>query len=413
MTPTRLAIAALNDGLRLHRLRTFLTVFGLALGSFSLIVLGWLVTSAEDALARRTTTAVAADVIVIAGEAHDPWQRLRAERWVDETDEAALAERPLLMAQPRALGRVTYGRRAAVGRRSIPVALASVGGDFAHLASYTLASGRWPSAEESGQRVCVIGADVAHELYDTTVEENAPLILDGAIRCRVLGVLRPKAATRIQGLEPSAHPDRRVFVPAAVFRHLVSVPGDVEAELYLGTDGTREGRARVEAAVDLALVGLHHGAHNFELNDDATAKNILRLIVLALEALLVAGALVACIVGGVNVMNAQLVTVATRTREYGLQRALGMSRRTLARVVLLESLFLALLGAGLGIGSGTLFAAASSALLRAAVGSWEFRVAPASFALALGTAIVTGLLAGLVPARRAATLQPRECLADA
>ena len=404
-----MAFGALVDGLKRHTLRTLLTLFGLALGSGSIVVLGWLVASAGDALGRFTLEATGAHVLTVHEGAFDPWTRLRKERWLGEADAQALAEHPGLALASATAQRVRYGTHATAQGRSLTVTVASGGSEFAELSSYTMAHGRWALPAEASTRVCVIGSDLMEQLYPQGWPAAAPLVLDGTVSCRVVGALAPRPAQSIEGIDASSHPNRHVFMPTAAFARAFGEAGTMTLHI---DPGPAERSARA-GAVEQLLVGLHHGAHNFQVDEAVSNDQVQRLIVVAIEALLVCGALIATAVGGINVMNAQMVSVAERTREYGLARALGLSRRTLQRVVLVESALLASLGGVLGSATGLLVAVVGRAILVSMTGPWPFVLPAWSIPLALASSLVAGTLAGVFPARRAAWLEPSTCLAEA
>jgi putative ABC transport system permease protein len=121
--------------------------------------------------------------------------------------------------------------------------------------------------------------------------------------------------------------------------------------------------------------------------------------------LLIALAALSLIVGGVVLMNIMLISVAERTNEIGLRRALGATRRDIFVQFLAESLIVSFLGMVLGsvLGWGLNIILASTAGVPAAI-SWE------PFILAVGFALLVGTFFGVQPARRAARLKPVEAL---
>jgi putative ABC transport system permease protein len=106
-------------------------------------------------------------------------------------------------------------------------------------------------------------------------------------------------------------------------------------------------------------------------------------------------------VGGIGIMNIMLVSVTERTREIGVRKALGATRRAIMFQFLIESLFLCVLGGLIGVGVGI-----GGAALMTRLQQWETVVSPASIVMALGFSAGVGLFFGLWPAQRAAKLDP-------
>ena len=117
--------------------------------------------------------------------------------------------------------------------------------------------------------------------------------------------------------------------------------------------------------------------------------------------LLASIAAVSLLVGGIGIMNIMLVSVTERTREIGVRKALGATRRDILLQFLIEALALCLIGGGLGILVGTGAAVALSRLMQ-----WNTLISPVSVAVAFGFSALVGLFFGIWPARRAASLDP-------
>jgi putative ABC transport system permease protein len=131
------------------------------------------------------------------------------------------------------------------------------------------------------------------------------------------------------------------------------------------------------------------------------AEQTSRLFIILL--LSIAG--VSLVVGGIGIMNIMLVSVAERTREIGIRKAVGAKPRDIQLQFLLEAVALSLVGGVLGVGLGI---AASQLIGRAA--GWTIIVTPSSIILAFGFAAAVGIFFGYYPARKAARLEPVEAL---
>jgi putative ABC transport system permease protein len=114
---------------------------------------------------------------------------------------------------------------------------------------------------------------------------------------------------------------------------------------------------------------------------------------------------VSLLVGGIGIMNIMLVSVTERTREIGIRMALGATRFSILLQFLVESVTLCLFGGLLGIGLG-----AGAATLLSRFAGWQTFVSPLSVGLAFAFSVGVGLFFGIMPARRAARLDPIEAL---
>jgi putative ABC transport system permease protein len=119
--------------------------------------------------------------------------------------------------------------------------------------------------------------------------------------------------------------------------------------------------------------------------------------------------LVTLALGAIGIINIMLVAVADRTREIGLRKALGATNRSIMFQFFIEGAFLTLLSGGLGMGGAAALMAALSTLPQPP-GFDTPKLVPTTAALAIGSLAFAGVVAGLYPARKAATLQPVDAL---
>jgi putative ABC transport system permease protein len=255
-------------------------------------------------------------------------------------------------------------------------------------------------------RVAVLGADAAVELFDDAYPVGKSFKVNG-VSYEVVGVLEP------QGQGFGGNPDENIYIPLST----------AQARLY--PERTRWGDKAVstitaqaisedqaDAAVDQISVVLRE-QHELKADDEgdfsvSSQTDLLETvdtITGTLTAFLGAIAGISLLVGGIGIMNIMLVSVTERTREIGIRKAIGALRRDILAQFLLESVLVSLFGGLLGIAAGLFMAEAAGAVL-----GLTTIVDPVTVGLATGFAAAVGLVFGLYPAWRAASLRPIDAL---
>jgi len=250
-------------------------------------------------------------------------------------------------------------------------------------------------------RVCVIGQTVKRELFGSTDPIGQRLYIN-KISFTVKGLLE-KRGTSPMGMDF----DNRIILPiTTAMRRVMNV--DHLGAIRIITEDTSLIPAQ-EKAINTLIHQRHHitppQEDDFRIITALVIAKLARGISGTLSILLIALAALSLFVGGIVLMNILLISVVERTREIGLRRALGATRKDIFMQFLTESLAVTLLGMVLGslLGWSMCFLLPRITDTPVAI-SWE------PFALALGFALVVGTFFGVQPARRAAGLNPVEAL---
>jgi putative ABC transport system permease protein len=284
-----------------------------------------------------------------------------------------------------------------VERKNIRVIGASEG--YAAVQGWSVAQGRGvsPLDERRGLKVAVIGADIADKLFPTQSPLGKVIRL-GPYRFSVVGVFERRGGL-LGGIWDAA-----VLLPYSAYDETLSrTPGKLE-EISIKAPSEKameDAMDRVEGALrsDRNLRPARQNDFYIQTSSGLLSAwdKINNVLLTALPGMVS----IALVVGGIVIMNIMLVSVAQRTREIGLRKAVGASQRDVLLQFLAESSVLSLVGAGLGVGVGIGLARVVHALtpLPASTPLW-------SLGLAVALGILVGLTSGVYPARRAARLDP-------
>ncbi|MBV2262932.1 MAG: ABC transporter permease [Thauera sp.] len=380
-----------------HRLRSFLTLLGIGVGIAAVILL----TSIGEGLHRFVLAEFGqfgTNVINLhpgrQGARGGPPGLPSTARDLTLDDAAALARLPHVRhvtgsvsgnAEVRAQGRV---------RRSTVL---GVGPQMQEVFSMRVRVGQFlpPDEAASARAFVVLGPKLAHELFGSANALGERVDI-GAERFRVVGIMEEKG--QFLGIDL----DDAAYIP--VVRGMALYQRDGLMEIALTYDPEAPA-ARVAEAVTKLMIA-RHGREDFSVltQEDmlATLSNILDLLTAAVGAL---GA-ISLLVGGVGIVTIMSIAVTERTGEIGLLVALGARRRTILALFLGEAVVLAGIGGLLGLLAGAGLAQLLGLLLPAMPVATPWRYALAAEAVA----VVVGLAAGVLPARRAARLDAVEAL---
>jgi putative ABC transport system permease protein len=272
-----------------------------------------------------------------------------------------------------------------------------VGAAMLKVYSIKVKTGQFLPAEdlENARPFIVLGAKLKSELFGSTNPLGARVRV-GTMQFRVIGVLEEKGQFLGVDLDDAA------YIPTARALELFNRDGVMKIDISY-TEGTS---ASVISDSIKTLLTARHGREDFTITTQedmlSTLSKILDILTMAVGAL----GSISLLVGGVGIATIMTITVSERTGEIGLLVALGAPRRTILGLFLGEAVFLSALGGLIGLTLGIGLAQ----LIHFAVPSLPVHT-PISFViLAEVIAIVIGLLAGVLPAQRAARLDPVEAL---
>ncbi|SDA88402.1 macrolide transport system ATP-binding/permease protein [Pseudomonas sp. NFACC15-1] len=372
----------------INRFRTALTLLGIVIGVASVVVM-LAVGEGSKRQVMAQMGAFGSNIIYLNGSAPTP---RAAKGIISEYDLAALADLPEVQRIMPVNGAEASVRFGNLDHTSY------VGGNdtnFPAIFNWPVAEGSYFSdADERGAAaVAVIGHKVRQKLLKDVADPIGRYILIENMPFQVVGVLAEKGAS-----SGDSDADNRIAVPYSAASVRLFGTRHPEYVVIAARDAGKVKEA--EQAVSRTLLRLHDGKPDFELTNNAAMIQAEARTQGTLSLMLGAIAAISLLVGGIGVMNIMLMTVRERTREIGIRMATGARQRDILRQFLTEAVMLSVVGGLAGIGLALLVGGAL--LLGKIAVAFEWLAVFGAF----GCALVTGVVFGFMPARKAARLDP-------
>ncbi|MFQ5599349.1 MAG: ABC transporter permease [Candidatus Krumholzibacteriia bacterium] len=384
---------------RRHGLRSILSLGGIAVGVAAVLVLTAFGEGAREYVVDEFVGLGTNVIAVIPGKvettgALGAFGGTTRDLTIDDAIAAARRCAAVRRAAPVSLGEAPLEFGAA--GRNVPVI--GTTHDYLEIRKFEVAAGRsLPRGDpHRGERVCLIGRTVQENVFGNANPLGATVRV-GQWRFRVVGVLGAKGS--VLGIDMDdvvlvpVRTAMRMFDRTSLFRILVQAGSPTEVETA---------RAELHAV----LLDRHDGEEDFTLMTQGAMLETFNSILGALTSALAAIAAISLLVAGIGIMNVMLVSVAERTEEIGLMKALGARPGQILRLFLTEAVVLAAAGAAVGVGLGAVAMAATTSIFP----ELPARLHAVWLALAIGLALVAGGLFGVLPARRAARVEAARAL---
>jgi putative ABC transport system permease protein len=265
-------------------------------------------------------------------------------------------------------------------------------------------SGRFFNADEleTAKQVAAIGPTVKKALFGEGVDPIGSKIRIKGEVYEVIGVME------VKGSQGPVDRDDAIYLPLTIMSARLVGNNALTGISVNGIYVKAANQVQLEAAqfqVTNLLRMLHNirpdEADDFSVSNQADIIQTFTTVLSLLSIMVVAIAGISLVVGGIGIANIMLVSVVERTREIGIRKALGATQSAILSQFLVEAILISTIGGGIGIGSGVGIAAIASAAFK-----FPLIISGESVAAGFGISVAVGLVAGVVPARSAAKLDP-------
>ena len=403
------------ETLRLNKLRSFLTILGVVVGTMTVIVIAALVSGIEERVAGEIESFGTSSIYIFKfdpGFNFDPSAEERMRKPISGDDALAIEQEcPSVINVAAFMSPVDFlqgpmAERVKIRYRDTEMVNATVQGAFPsyfRMGVVEVTEGRFFTDGENSNRadVCVIGRDVANTMFPNVNALDKELTINGR-NYRVIGVLRQRDSF-LQPADDPGNQNKSVYIPYLTIRKIYP---NVKENFVIA----QAAPGRIDDAVDEIRQVLrkrrkvaYDRPDNFGIQTSEGIIKQFQAITGGIFLLMVAVSSVGLLIGGIGVMNIMLVSVTERTKEIGVRKAIGARRRDIIIQFLVEAATLTGMGGVLGILLGWLTAQLVRLFLPTFVPLW----APV---VGFGVSVGLGIAFGLWPAWKAARLDPIEAL---
>ena len=404
-----------------NKLRTVLTMLGIVIGVGAVIALMAAGQGAKQGVTKEVS-GLGSNLIFIKSQSQTTSSSSSSRRTSNPfsltTDDAtALKDNALLPYVETVVAQYSLDLETQLtgnGRSTTATAMTATQPDFPSVRSYKVATGSFITDDDMTRKSSnvVLGAKVAEDLFDTpanAIGQEVRLSFGPfSLNLTVIGVMEAR------GAGGSGTDDTTIIVPLTTFQAKVpfgrSPTGKSNIQEIVVKVSSANKVDQTKAAITQVMLEQHDQSEDFTVQTQedltATARSVSRTLTILLGA--IAG--ISLIVGGIGTMNIMLVSVAERTREIGIRKAVGAKRQDILIQFIVEALLVTLVGGAIGVIIGVLAARLANGQSFGTGSAVTTLVTPISIIVAFSVSAAIGLFFGIYPAFRASRLDPIEAL---
>ena len=402
-----------------NRLRAFLTMLGVAAGIFAIVSILTMVNSMQVALTQNISTLGNTTVFVH----HFPWAEGRND-WFKflNRPKVSFNDFQKLKQNLQKVNGVMYSvtmRGQTVKAEGLAVAGVEVNGiteDLPKLVDVSFLAGRLISDVEFhlGSPVCLIGYNIAEALFNDPEKAVGQFIRVKGKRLRVIGVGEKAGANLMFG---AASEDDKIYIPYRVFPKIYSLTSRASEKVVMIKASSYEDLEYVENEI-IGIIRAARGLrpqveNNFAINKQEAIMNQFDKFFGYLEKGGWVISIFSILIGGFSIGNIMYISVKERTKEIGIQKALGSTRSFILYQFITEAVLVCVLGGLIGLGLVFLLGLLAEAVLASMNLPMGVSFAFSDILIGIGLSAFIGLVSGFIPAGIAASLDPVEAIRQA